>query len=242
MKDVVLFSGGLDSTLCLIQAIAAHKMRGQAVGEPCALTMFYGQEHEYEVTCARHICKKLGVTHHVIDLTKAMSVEVKPGAIVQGRNAMFLATAAHWCTTRYDSIVHPFRLWVGACQEDQADFPDCRPDFFEAMQTVFEASDMPIEVVTPAIASPKSITIDQTYALAAECGIDRDVCEQALGMSWSCYNPQEELIHTKRYPYELMPPGPTPCDECYACYFRKQAFDRSSHADPSYLCHWGKFQ
>ena len=98
-KCVVLHSGGLDSTVCLLLAQANGR-------EPHSLGIAYGQRHNVELAYAAQQCARFGVPRHVIDvgwqkpaieIPKDRSVaEMKAGiapTFVPGRNAVFLALA-----------------------------------------------------------------------------------------------------------------------------------------------------
>ena len=89
-KAVVVFSGGQDSTTCLVQAL-------KEFDEVHAITFDYGQRHKLEIEVAEKIAKDLGVAaHKVMDvgllnelaissLTRDRSVPVPQGA---GRAAL----------------------------------------------------------------------------------------------------------------------------------------------------------
>ena len=62
-KAVVVFSGGQDSTTCLVQAIKQYD-------EVHTITFDYGQRHRLELEVARSIAEELGVkAHKVMDVT-----------------------------------------------------------------------------------------------------------------------------------------------------------------------------
>ena len=63
MKTVVIYSGGLDSTVLLYWL----KSTGHEVK---ALSVNYGQKHKKELDCARELCIALGVDHRVVDLSE----------------------------------------------------------------------------------------------------------------------------------------------------------------------------
>ena len=63
-KALVIFSGGQDSTTCLIQAIQTY---GRENVE--AVTFQYGQRHAVELEKARWIAADLGVPQTVLDLS-----------------------------------------------------------------------------------------------------------------------------------------------------------------------------
>ena len=56
-KAVVVFSGGQDSTTCLVQAQARYD-------EVHAITFDYGQRHRAEIDTARHLATALGIAAH----------------------------------------------------------------------------------------------------------------------------------------------------------------------------------
>ena len=123
MRTVVLLSGGLDSTLCLFRALSDED------ASVSAITFDYGQTHQVEVARSQRIAHAVSVP---LEVVQAWSFEVgEPGSVMPGRNALFLSYAANWARTKYGD--EPVRLIMGACQEDQQGFPDCRPEFFAAM-------------------------------------------------------------------------------------------------------------
>lgn len=62
-RAVVVFSGGQDSTTCLIQAL-------QQYDEVHCITFDYGQRHHAEIDVARELAIKLGAkAHKVLDVS-----------------------------------------------------------------------------------------------------------------------------------------------------------------------------
>ena len=100
-KALVIFSGGQDSTTCLIQAIAEYGVENVET-----VTFQYGQRHAIELEKARWIAQDLGVKQTLIDTSVIKSIthnalmdananiEQKngelPNTFVDGRNALFL--------------------------------------------------------------------------------------------------------------------------------------------------------
>ena len=62
MKTILVYSGGLDSTVLLYHLID----QGNAVK---ALSVDYGQRHRKEIDCARAITSSLEIEHRVADLS-----------------------------------------------------------------------------------------------------------------------------------------------------------------------------
>lgn len=108
---VVVFSGGQDSTTCLVQALhhyGAHQVE--------AIAFSYGQRHAVELEQARWIAQDLGVplteldlsligsiTHNALtDKTTAIATAANglPNTFVDGRNALFLLYAAIFAKAR----------------------------------------------------------------------------------------------------------------------------------------------
>ncbi len=123
-KALVIFSGGQDSTTCLFWA-------RQLFAEVIALSFDYGQKHRLELDCAREICAKHQIEHHLLDLSllnqlapnslTRPEIEVEknsppdrlPNTFVDGRNMLFLSFAAVFAKQR--GVRH---LITGVSQSD----------------------------------------------------------------------------------------------------------------------------
>lgn len=68
-KALVIFSGGQDSTTCLIQAIAEYSVENVET-----ITFQYGQRHAIELEKARWIAQDLGVKQTLIDTSFIKSI------------------------------------------------------------------------------------------------------------------------------------------------------------------------
>lgn len=131
--------------------------------EVIALSFNYGQKHSDELICAKEICKKYGVEHHILDmallnqlapnsLTRA-DIEVDkeapetgtPNSFVDGRNMLFLTFAAVFAKQRDIHV-----LVTGVSQSDFSGYPDCRHVFITSLETTLTlAMDYEFEVITP---------------------------------------------------------------------------------------------
>lgn len=222
-RAVVLLSGGLDSTTVLAEAGAS--------GFACyALTILYGQRHQVEVEAARRVAGMMGVVRHVelsidlrafggsaltdeIEVPKGRSVESMSGGIpvtyVPARNTVFLSLALAWA-----EVLGAFDLFVGVNCVDYSGYPDCRPEFLEAFETLAgHATRAGVEgagrfrIHAPLIRLTKPQIIERGLAL----GVD-------YGLTHSCYDPDDEG---------------RACGSCDSCRLRLEAFAQLGMSDPA---------
>lgn len=216
---MVLLSGGLDSSVTMAMAIE----EGFAVH---ALTIDYGQRHRRELEAARSVAAHYGVDHLVVrvDLTafggSALtdgSVDVPspaPGEEISGRipptyvparNTVFLGMALAWA-----EALDADAVYIGANAVDYSGYPDCRPEYIEAMQRVVElgtrrgAEGAPVLIRAPIIALSKAGIV----AKGVELGVP-------LQHTWSCYRG-----------------GDTACGRCDSCILRIRGFAQAGAVDP----------
>ena len=120
-QALVIFSGGQDSTTCLIQAIQTYGRENVQ-----AITFQYGQRHAIELERARWIAQDLGVKQTVLDLSlmqqithnalmdDTASIETAsdglPNTFVDGRNALFFAVRRYLCQRAGDTPYHCRRV------------------------------------------------------------------------------------------------------------------------------------
>lgn len=214
-KAVVIFSGGQDSTTCLLWAInqLTHPDNIHAV------TFYYGQRHGKEIEQAQKICKRLGVQQHIIDVSflKMLSSsalvtagninEVRadglPASFVPNRNQLFI-TIAHALAQQLGA---PY-LITGVCETDYSGYPDCRQEFITAIEKATNiGSNSSINIMTPLMDLSKA----ETFAIAERVG-GLDV---VLEMSHTCYNDNHHTRHSWGYG----------CGECPACLLRKKGWE-----------------
>lgn len=140
-RAVVVFSGGQDSTTCLIQAL-------QQYDEVHCVTFDYGQRHREEIEVASELAHKLGArAHKVLDVTLLNELAVSsltrdnipvpaydpeasglPSTFVPGRNILFLTLASI-----YAYQVEAEAVITGVCETDFSGYPDCRDEFVKAL-------------------------------------------------------------------------------------------------------------
>ncbi|USD66496.1 7-cyano-7-deazaguanine synthase QueC [Vibrio sp. SCSIO 43136] len=187
-KAVVVFSGGQDSTTCLVKAL-------KEFDEVHAITFDYGQRHKLEIEVAEALAKKLGVAaHKVMDvgllnelaissLTRddiPVSHELQenglPNSFVPGRNILFLTLAGI-----YAYQIGANTVITGVCETDFSGYPDCRDEFVKAMNSALvQGMDRPLTIQTPLMWLDKA----QTWALADQNDALQLVREETL----TCYN------------------------------------------------------
>ncbi|URZ02921.1 7-cyano-7-deazaguanine synthase QueC [Clostridium felsineum] len=206
-KALVVFSGGQDSTTCLFLAKKKYK-------EVIAVSFDYNQKHKLELECAKDICKKYGVEHHILDmkllnqlapnsLTRAdMKVdedapkEGTPNTFVDGRNLLFLTFAAVFAKQRgINNII------TGVSQSDFSGYPDCRDVFIKSLNVTLNlAMDYQFVLITPLMWIDKA----ETWKLADDLGVLDIVKNETL----TCYN-------------GIKGNG---CGKCPACKLRKHGY------------------
>ncbi|WP_337262889.1 MULTISPECIES: 7-cyano-7-deazaguanine synthase QueC [unclassified Serratia (in: enterobacteria)] len=141
-RAVVVFSGGQDSTTCLIQAL-------QQYDEVHCITFDYGQRHRAEIDIAQNLAQRLGAkAHKVLDarLLNELAIssltrdnipvpafdspqdDTLPSTFVPGRNILFLTLAAI-----YAYQVEAEAVITGVCETDFSGYPDCHDEFVKAL-------------------------------------------------------------------------------------------------------------
>lgn len=168
---VVVFSGGQDSTTCLIQALTQYD-------DVHCVTFDYGQRHRAEIEVAAELAQQLGArAHKVLDVGLLNELAVSsltrdsipvpafdanaqglPSTFVPGRNILFLTLAAI-----YAYQVGAETVITGVCETDFSGYPDCRDEFVKALnQAVSLGLAKDIRFATPLMWLNKA----ETWALA----------------------------------------------------------------------------
>ena len=191
-----------------------------------ALTVDYNQRHRVEIDAARRIAAEFGAERHIVlpldlrgfggsALTADIDVPkdgVEEGAIpvtyVPARNTIFLSLALGWA-----EAAGARDLYIGVNALDYSGYPDCRPEFVEAFETMANlATKAGVEGDRFTIHTPLlDFTKADIAAEAARLGID-------AGLSWSCYDPTPAGEH---------------CGLCDACRLRSKGFVEAGLADPT---------
>jgi len=170
-KAVIVFSGGQDSTTCLIHAIPHYD-------EIHCITFDYGQRHRAEIEIAQQLTRKLNVTaHKILDVSLLNELAVSsltrenipvpnarqpaaglPNTFVPGRNILFLTLASI-----YAYQIHADTVITGICETDFSGYPDCRNEFVESMNnSIVLGMDSKLRIETPLMWLNKA----ETWALA----------------------------------------------------------------------------
>ena len=215
---VVLYSGGLDSTTCL--AMAADDGF-----TPYAISFSYGQRHSYEIEIAKANAKRMGAQEHLVvdfDLRlmggSALTADIDvpkegigndiPVTYVPARNTIFLSFALGWA-----EVLGAFDIYIGVNALDYSGYPDCRPEYISAYETMANlATKAGVEktghfhIHTPLISMTKAEIITAGIAL----GVD-------YSLTHSCYDPS---------------PVGLSCGLCDSCRLRLKGFREAGLADP----------
>lgn len=222
-KVMVVLSGGQDSTTCLYWA-------KERFAEVHAITFNYGQKHSRELEAAKKVAEMAEVdSHQFIDIPnilKGRSPLVNPNesleqytdyesmdkiignrvelTFVPMRNAFFLTVAANYALEKdiYDLV-------TGVCQQDNANYPDCRQRFIDWQQrTINEALGINnFKIHTPLMDLSKAQSIEMAKTLHG--------CMEALAYSHTAYDGQ--------YP---------PVGKDHATVLRAQGFLEANTPDP----------
>lgn len=187
-KAVVVFSGGQDSTTCLLYAV-------QQYDEVHAITFDYGQRHVQEIEVARQIATDLGLAaHKVLDVGLLNELAVSaltrdaipvsndlqenglPNTFVPGRNILFLTLAAIYAyQVGADTVI------TGVCETDFSGYPDCRDEFVKALNHAVKLGmERDVKFEAPLMWLNKA----ETWALADKIGRLDYVRQKTL----TCYN------------------------------------------------------
>jgi len=216
---VVLFSGGLDSSTCL----AIAKEDGFA---PHAHAVRYGQRHEHELSAAVRVAAALGVPLKIVTLDlraiggSALTADLEvpkdapigagiPVTYVPARNTILLALSLGYAET-----LQAQDLYLGVNAIDYSGYPDCRPAFVEAFESLANlATAAAVEgraryrVHAPLIAMTKAEIVQRGVRLGVP-----------YALTHSCYDPDAEG---------------RACGRCDSCRLRAQGFRDAGVPDPT---------
>jgi 7-cyano-7-deazaguanine synthase len=217
-RAVVLLSGGLDSATVL--AIAREQ------GFECyALSVDYGQRHVAELNAASEVARVQGAREHRVmrvdlaniggsaltDASIAVPEAATPGipiTYVPARNTIMLSLALAWA-----EVLHASDVFVGVNAVDYSGYPDCRPEFIAAFESLGKLATRagvegaPFNVHAPLIRLSKAEIIREGTRL----GVD-------YSQTVSCYQADD---------------AGRACGRCDSCRLRKAGFEAAGLADPT---------
>ena len=213
-KVVVVLSGGMDSATLLYYMLALGN-------EVRAISVDYGQRHARELRAAAELCRRTGVEHVIADLRALRPLlggnslsdpaavvpeghyaeESMKLTVVPNRNMILLSVATAWAVSlQYDAVAY------GAHAGDHAIYPDCRPEFAEALDRAVQLCDWhKVRLLRPLVDLDKA----QIARLGQRLGVPFEI-------TWTCY--KGEALH---------------CSKCGACNERREAFANAGIADPT---------
>jgi len=216
---VVLLSGGLDSAT--VVALAREQ------GFDCyCLSVEYGQRHVAELEAARRVATALGARQHRVlhmdmnqfggsALTDA-SIEVPTGGVQPGipvtyvpaRNTIMLSLAMAWA-----EVLDAADIFVGVNAVDYSGYPDCRPEFIKAFETM-------ANLATKAAVEGRKLTIHAPLIDLSKADIIRAGSRLGVdyGLTVSCYQADAEG---------------RACGVCDSCRLRREGFTAAGVADPT---------
>jgi 7-cyano-7-deazaguanine synthase len=218
-RAVVLVSGGMDSAV----TIALAREQGYQV---YALSVAYGQRHSSELAASVRVSSMLGAVEHktvTVDLRSiggsALTADIDvpldsvdsgdiPVTYVPARNTIMLSIALGWA-----EVLGSSDIWCGVNAVDYSGYPDCRPAFIDAFQTL-------ANVATKAGVEGAGIRIHAPLMRMGKADIAREGLRLGIDFSAtvSCYNADSEG---------------RACGHCDACRLRAQGFREAGLIDPT---------
>ena len=202
MKALLIYSGGMDSTVMLYKYAAEIAL---------AVTFTYGaRQDEPQTECAEKNCKYLGIKHIIIPLD--FIGQYFKSSLLKGGDSV---PHGSYATSNMKSTVVPFRngimlsvaaglaesngldtILIANHSGDHAIYPDCRPEFIEAIDVAVKAG-----------------TYEVIRVLSPFCNISkRDIA--LIG---------KELNVPFEHTYSCYEGGALHCGECATCLERKEA-------------------
>lgn len=231
---ILSFSGGMDTASLLL-----HLLNQQYTVH--AVTFNYQQRHQYEIECSKAIVAYLQehnypVEHHIIDLTSAMahfhSALTNPdiampvghyhetsmkATVVPNRNAIFSSIIYGKALSLAESSGKEVKLSLGVHSGDHVIYPDCRPEFYQAIHHAFAIGNWNSEQVTfylPYIEQNKTAILHDAEACCEQMQLDFN---HYFSLTNTCYQPDQQNRS---------------CGQCGSCNERLEAFTELGLTDP----------
>jgi 7-cyano-7-deazaguanine synthase len=190
-----------------------------------ALTIDYGQRHRAELEAAARVASSLGAVEHRVvaldlrvfggsaltDSSIALPQALAPGipvTYVPARNTIFLSLALAYAEVRDADAI-----FTGANAVDYSGYPDCRPEFIAAFETLANlATKRAVEGEPVSIRAPV-VHMSKAEIVRAGRGLGVD-----FSITVSCYDADAE--------------GKA-CGSCDACRLRSDGFVAAGVRDPT---------
>ena len=213
---IALLSGGLDSATAAAMALEAGY---HVIG----LSFDYGQRHRRELKAAAAVAEALQLAEHqriavnlaawggsaltdtAMDVPNAGVQEgVIPSTYVPGRNTVFIAIGLSLAEARGAE-----RLVLGVNAVDYSGYPDCRPDYLGAFQTLADLASKAgreghgTQLWAPLVEWSKTKIVEEALRLGVP-----------IDQTWSCYSGGEQ-----------------PCGVCDSCRIRDAALIEAGRPD-----------
>lgn len=173
-KAIVVFSGGMDSSLCLALAIKEFKKE-----HVLAISFSYGQRHSNELNQAKKIAQHFKVNHTIIEINALREItssallndkeDIKtvngvPSTMVVGRNGLMARIAgihANHLKAQY--------IYMGVIEVEEANsgYRDCSRAYMDIVQSALrlDFNDPSFEIRTPLVKMTKKQTMELGYKL-----------------------------------------------------------------------------
>lgn len=217
-KSIVLLSGGMDSLLCMAlshqrqdEIFTLHFSYGQRTWEKekhCTseITNFYHVPASHQFNIDLNFLKNIGgsaLTDTSLSLSETgenLEKNIIPSSYVPYRNTLMLSYALSLA-----EVYNVSSIIIGAVQDDELGYPDCRKIFFDAFQKMATLGGNTTQVIieTPLIDLKKVQIVSQLIKLKAP-----------IEYSWSCYQASDLA-----------------CGVCDSCRLRLQAFESIGSID-----------
>jgi 7-cyano-7-deazaguanine synthase len=213
---IALLSGGLDSATAAALAIESGD---RVIG----LSFDYGQRHRRELKAAEQVAQSLGLAeHHRISVnlaawggsaltddqvripTDGVKNDGIPATYVPGRNTVFISIGLSLAEARAAQ-----RLVLGVNAVDYSGYPDCRPDYLEAFQSLADLASKSgreghgTKLWAPLVTWSKTKIVQEALRLGVP-----------IADTWSCYSG-----------------GDHPCGVCDSCRIRDAALQAAGRSD-----------
>ena len=213
---IALLSGGLDSATAAALAIESGD---RVIG----LSFDYGQRHRRELKAAEQVAQSLGLAeHHRISVnlaawggsaltddqvripTDGVKNDGIPATYVPGRNTVFISIGLSLAEAKAAQ-----RLVLGVNAVDYSGYPDCRPDYLEAFQSLADLASKSgreghgTKLWAPLVTWSKTKIVQEALRLGVP-----------IADTWSCYSG-----------------GDHPCGVCDSCRIRDAALQAAGRSD-----------